>query len=50
MLPFIIYSDNHALDPVVLAIIQKWRGTPAQLNGSRIAITRAQDFNFKADR
>jgi hypothetical protein len=50
MSPFIIYSDNHALDPVVLATIKQWRGTPAQLNGSRIAITRAQDFTFKGNR
>jgi hypothetical protein len=49
MSPFIIYSDNHALDPVVLATVKQWRGTPAQLNGSRIAITRIQDFTFKGN-
>jgi TonB family protein len=50
MSPFIINSDNHVLDPVVLATIKQWRGTPAQLNGSRIAITRTQKITFKANR
>ena len=27
--PFIIYSDNHTLDTIVLATIKQWRGAPA---------------------
>lgn len=44
--PFILRSNNHSLDAIVLATMKKWRGAPARLNGAAVSTLEGQDFSF----
>jgi outer membrane biosynthesis protein TonB len=45
--PFILRSNNHSLDAIVLAKIKEWRGAPARLNGVAVSTLVSQDFDFR---
>ena len=47
IMPFVVRSTNPKLNQAVLNVIAQWRGTPALLNGSPIAVLLYQDFTFR---
>ena len=47
LMPFVVHSTNPKLNQTVLNVITQWRGTPARLNGTPIAVLLHQDFTFK---
>jgi len=46
VMPSVVHSTNTKLNQTVLNVITQWRGTPALLNGTPIAVLLYQDFRF----